>query len=38
MSAKLGVNDEHAKGKEDIDNKGLKRDKRLDIDKKAARK
>ena len=38
MSAKLGVNDEHNKGKQDIDNIGLRRDKRLDIDKKAARK
>ena len=38
MSAKLGVNDEHNKGKEIIDNNGLRRDKRLDIDKKAARK
>ena len=38
MSKELGVNDDHKKGKDDIDNAGFKKDKRFDIDKKAARK
>lgn len=38
MATKLGVNDEHKKGQEDIQNDGIRKDKRLDIDKKAARK
>ena len=38
MSTKLGVNDDHKKGKDEIDNDGIKKDKRFEIDKKAARK
>ena len=38
MATKLGVNDEHKKGQDDIHKDGIKKDKRLDIDKKAARK
>ena len=38
MSKELGVNDDHKKGKEDIEKDGFKKDKRFDIDKKAARK
>ena len=38
MSTKLGVNDEHKKGQDNIGKDNFKKDKRLEIDKKAARK